>query len=161
VQAGGHAVTTTPTLSTDAWRWLEVQSGLAVIESATQEQFVPQMLNFELVGGVNFKKGCYPGQEIVARAQYRGTVKRRMFLFDVEATASAGQEVFHSEDPSQPAGMVANAASRPTGGGASMLAEVKLAATDSGTLHLGTPDGPQLVRQELPYPLPADADQPA
>lgn len=147
--------------SLDAWRWLEVQSGVPMIESATQEQFVPQMLNFDLVGGVNFQKGCYPGQEIVARAHYRGTVKRRMFLFDVDAAASAGQELFHSADPAQPAGMVANAAPRPDGGGASMLAEVKLAALDAGTLHLGSPGGPLLVRRELPYPLPAEADQPA
>lgn len=161
VQAAGHALSATTALPTDAWRWLEVQSGVAVIEAATQDQFVPQMLNFELVGGVNFKKGCYPGQEVVARAQYRGTVKRRMFLFDVESPASPGQEVFHSADPGQPAGMVVNAAPRPAGDGASVLAEVKLAALDGGTLHLGAPDGPQLARKELPYPLPADADQPA
>ncbi len=161
VQAAGHDISAASALPIDAWRWLEVQSGVAVIEAATQEQFVPQMLNFELVGGVNFKKGCYPGQEVVARAQYRGTVKRRMFLFDVDSPASPGQEVFHSADPGQPAGMVVNAAPRPAGDGASVLAEVKLAALDGGTLHLGAPDGPQLARQELPYPLPADADQPA
>lgn len=162
IQAGGAAAgAEAPSLSLDTWRWLEVQGGVAVIESAIQEQFVPQMLNFELVGGVNFQKGCYPGQEVVARAQYRGTVKRRMFLFDVDAAAFAGQELFHSADPAQPAGMVANAAPRPTGGGASVLAEVKLATIDGGTLHLGTPGGALLVRRELPYPLPADADQPA
>ena len=74
-------------------------SGVAAIEAATADLFVPQMLNFERVGGVNFQKGCYPGQEVVARAQYRGTVKRRAFLFDVPATAEAGQEVFHSAEP--------------------------------------------------------------
>jgi tRNA-modifying protein YgfZ len=163
VQVAGSAISTSPAQPTDAWRWLEVQSGVPVIESATQEQFVPQMLNFELVGGVNFKKGCYPGQEVVARAQYRGTVKRRMFLFDVDAAASPGQEIFHSDDPTQPAGMVANAAPRPmcTHVSASLLAEVKLASLERGTLHLGAPDGPRLVRQELPYPLLDDADQPA
>jgi len=132
-----------------------------VIESATAEHFVPQMLNFEVVGGVNFQKGCYPGQEIVARAHYRGTVKRRMFLFDVDAPASAGQELFHSGDPAQPAGLVANAAPRPDGAGASLLAEVKLAAIDSGSLHLGAPDGPVLRRRALPYAVPVDADQAA
>lgn len=149
-----------PTLTLDQWRWLEVQSGVPVIEAATVEKFVPQMLNFELVGGVNFQKGCYPGQEIVARSQYRGTVKRRTFLFDVDGPALAGQEVFHAADTGQPAGMVANAATHPGGGSSSALVEVKLAALD-GPLHLGAPDGPTLRRRELPYAVPADADQPA
>jgi tRNA-modifying protein YgfZ len=145
-----------------AWQWLDVQSGVPAIEFATVEQFVPQMLNFELVGGVNFQKGCYPGQEIVARAQYRGTVKRRTFLFDVDAQAAAGQEVFHSADPGQPAGLVACAAPRPDGRGASALVEVKLASLGQGTLHLGSADGAVLQRRELPYAVPVDAaDQPA
>ena len=148
---------TGPQMTLDTWRWLEVQSGVATIEAATVDQFVPQMLNLELVGGVDFQKGCYPGQEIVARSQYRGTLKRRMFLFDVDATAVAGQEVFHSDDPSQPAGMVANAAAWPQGGGSSALVEVKLAALGSGSLHLGAPGGPVLVRGELPYAVPVDA----
>jgi tRNA-modifying protein YgfZ len=146
------------TIALATWRWLEVQSGVPVIEAATVEQFVPQMLNFELVGGVNFQKGCYPGQEIVARAQYRGTVKRRMFLFDVPGAAAAGQEVFHSADPGQPAGLIANAAPSPDGAGSSVLAEVKLAALDGGSLHLGAPDGPLLVRRPLPYAVPIDAE---
>jgi tRNA-modifying protein YgfZ len=151
----------TPTLPLATWQWLDVQSGIPTIEAATVEQFVPQMLNFELVGGVNFQKGCYPGQEIVARAQYRGTVKRRTFLFDVDGAAAAGQEVFHSADPSQPAGMVALAAPQPGDTGASALVEVKLVALEQGTLHLGSPDGAMLHRRELPYALPLDADQPA
>jgi folate-binding protein YgfZ len=149
-----------PTLTLEQWRWLEVHSGVAVVEAATVEKFVPQMLNFELVGGVNFQKGCYPGQEIVARSQYRGTVKRRTFLFDVDGAALAGQDVFDAADASQPAGLVANAAPQPEGGGSSALVEVKLAALD-GTLHLGAPDGPTLRRRELPYAVPVDADHAA
>jgi folate-binding protein YgfZ len=68
------------TLSLADWRWLEVRSGIVTIEAATVDKFVPQMVNFELVGGVDFQKGCYPGQEVVARSQYRGTTKRRTFL---------------------------------------------------------------------------------
>ena len=147
--AGAEALS--PTLALDSWRWLEVQSGLPTIEAATVDQFVPQMLNFELVGGVDFKKGCYPGQEIVARSQYRGTIKRRMFLFDCDHAAAAGQEVFHSGEPSQPAGMVANAAPQPHGSGSSLLVEVKLAALLDGSLHLGSPQGPALSRATLPY----------
>ena len=149
--AAAHA-----SISLDQWRWLEVQSGIPAIEAATVDQFVPQMLNFELLGGVDFQKGCYPGQEVVARSQYRGTIKRRMFLFDCDAPAVAGQEVFHSADPDQPAGMVVNAAPAPQGGW-SALVETKLAALEGGTLHLGSVDGSILRVRELPYPLNASA----
>ena len=141
-----------PALALDIWRWLEVQSGIPTIEAATSDHFVPQMINFELVGGVDFQKGCYPGQEVVARSQYRGTVKRRLFLFDAADVAEPGQEIFHSADAGQPAGRVANAAAAPHG--SSLLAEVKLAALAEGSLHLGVAKGPLLTRRELPYPLP-------
>lgn len=143
-----------PALAAADWAWLEAESGLAWVRQPTVEQFVPQMLNLELLGGVNFQKGCYPGQEIVARSQYRGTVKRRTFLFSVDgATEGApqiGQELFHSADPGQPAGLVAAAAQRD--GRGLLLAEVKLAALEGdGTLHLGAADGPALTPQPLPY----------
>jgi hypothetical protein len=157
----GHAQPPAPALPLDAWRWLEVQSGVPTVEAATVEQFVPQMLNFELVGGVDFAKGCYPGQEVVARTQYRGAIKRRMFLFDVDAPARAGEEIFHEADPAQPAGLVAGAAPRPNAPGSSLLAEVKLAAVGAGALHLGAPDGPALRPRPLPYAVPSDADQAA
>ena len=156
----GAAPAGVPPLEADTWRWLEVSSGVPVIEAATVDQFVPQMVNLELIGGVDFKKGCYPGQEVVARSQYRGTLKRRMFLFDVPAAALPGQELFHSADPGQPAGLVANAAPSPSGG-SRVLAEVKLAALDHGSLHLGAADGPALTRRELPYPVPAETAAPA
>jgi folate-binding protein YgfZ len=152
----GAAPLDAPALDADTWRWLEVSSGVPVIESATVDQFVPQMVNLELIGGVDFRKGCYPGQEVVARSQYRGTLKRRMFLFDVPAAAQPGQELFHSADPGQPAGLVANAAPSPFGG-SRVLAEVKLAALDQGSLHLGAIDGPVLTRRDLPYPVPMDS----
>lgn len=144
-----------PPLSEAAWRWSEVKSGVARIEAATVDQFVPQMLNYEVLGGVDFKKGCYPGQEVVARSQYRGTIKRRSFLFSSDAAIAAGQEVFHDADPSQPAGLVANAAS--SGESRHLaLVELKLAALEGGALHLGEAGGPALVREELPYLLPVD-----
>ncbi len=153
----GSGAPTLPTLADEAWRWLEVRSGVPRIVAATAEQFVPQMVNLEVVGGVDFHKGCYPGQEIVARSQYRGTLKRRAFLFDSAGAAAAGQELFASSDPGQPAGMVAGAAPVPGGGGRyCVLAETKLAALDS-VLHVGSPDGPQLVPVALPYAFPAEA----
>jgi tRNA-modifying protein YgfZ len=149
-------------LDSAAWRWLEVRSGVVRIVAATADQFVPQMVNFELVGGVDFKKGCYPGQEIVARSQYRGTVKRRAALLSLPAGAvpamAEGQEVFHDADLGQPAGMVALAARHPQGDQLA-LAEVKLALAQSpGSFRLGAPDGEVLHAQPLPYPLPSDTD---
>jgi len=145
----------------DAWRLLEVRSGIPTIEAATVEQFVPQMLNYELIGGVDFQKGCYPGQEVVARSQYRGTIKRRMFLFESNAPLQPGQEVFHSADASQPAGMVVNAAALSGGTGSAALVEVKLGALEAGSLQLGGPDGAALRPVAMPYPVPNDAALPA
>jgi tRNA-modifying protein YgfZ len=144
-----------PTLAPEAWRWLEVRSGVPMIVQATTERFVPQMVNLELVGGVNFQKGCYPGQEVVARSQYRGTLKRRAFLFDSQQAAQPGQEVFTAEDPAQPAGMVVNAAS--LGSAHSALVELKISALEAASLHLGSPAGPLLRRGTLPYAVPLEA----
>ncbi len=145
-------------LDPNGWRWLDVRSGVPLIEAATVDRFVPQMLNYELIGGVDFQKGCYPGQEVVARSQYRGTIKRRMALFDIDASAQPGDEVFHSADPGQPAGMVVNAAPRPNDAAAcSALVEVKLAALEHGSLHLGHAGGAMLRALALPYAVPREA----
>ena len=144
-----------PTISLDEWRWLEVSSGVARIAAATAEQFVPQMVNLEVVGGVSFSKGCFPGQEVVARSQYRGTLKRRAFVLESAVVAQPGEEVFHSADATQPAGMVVNSAS--LGERHRLFAELKLAATTEGSLHLRAADGPALSPPTLPYALPGDA----
>jgi folate-binding protein YgfZ len=141
------------------WREDEVRSGVPLIEAATVDQFVPQMVNLELLGGVDFRKGCYPGQEVVARSQYRGTLKRRTYLFEVAAAAQVAQEVFHSDDPDQPSGMVVNAA-RLINGGSVVLVALKIAALNGGGLHLGRIDGPLLRPEALPYAIPGDADAP-
>jgi folate-binding protein YgfZ len=137
------------------WQWLEVRSGVARVVAATVEAFVPQMVNLELVGGVNFKKGCYPGQEVVARSQYRGTLKRRTQLWRSPVALQPGQEVFHSGDPSQPAGAVVLAA--PAAGAWEALVETRLEALQGGTLHLGAADGPALQPGRLPYEVPFEA----
>jgi tRNA-modifying protein YgfZ len=147
---------TQPALPPEHWRWLEVRSGVARVTAATSGQFVPQMLNYELVGGVDFKKGCYPGQEIVARSQYLGKLKRRAFLLHGEQPMQAGQEVFWSGDEGQPAGMVALDSSHPTGGHDAIV-ELKSAVLAEGSLHLGAAHGPRLQPLPLPYALPADA----
>lgn len=141
------------------WDWLDIRAGEPRITQPVSEQFVPQMINYDVLGGVNFRKGCYPGQEVVARSQYRGTIKRRASLASVEAdlaAAHAGAELFHSDDPGQPCGMVVNAAAAPDGG-VDLLAELKLAALESGTVHLGAADGPALRILPLPYALPTEA----
>jgi tRNA-modifying protein YgfZ len=88
---------------------------------------------------------------VVARSQYRGTIKRRTYLFDADVFLAAGQEVFHSADAVQPAGMVVNAALNASGAGFSALVEVKMAALESGSLHVGSVAGPVLRQQVLPY----------
>lgn len=145
--------TALPALPETDWQWLEVMSGVVRIEPATVDQFVPQMVNYELVGGVNFQKGCYPGQEIVARSQYRGTLKRRTFLLHGDGPMQAGQEVFSGSDASQPAGMVANAAAVPGGPAFSALVELKWQALDDGW-RLGSAEGPALALGAMPYEVP-------
>jgi folate-binding protein YgfZ len=138
----------------DAWRLSAIHAGIPDISLKTQEQFVPQMVNFELLGAVNFKKGCYPGQEIVARSQYLGKLKRRTALASIDAPAQAGDEVFAAGDPDQPCGMVVNAA--PNGaGGVDALVEMKLAAIEQADVHLGSAGGAPLRLLPMPYPLDA------
>ena len=144
-----------PALALDAWQWGEVRSAIATVTAPIAGAFVPQMLNYESVGGVNFKKGCYPGQEVVARSQFRGTLKRRAYLVHAEAPLQAGQEVFHESDREQPAGLIAEAAAAPDGGW-DAIASLQVATAAQGQLAAGSPDGPVLAVQSLPYLLLAD-----
>lgn len=138
---------------TDAWELSGIHAGIAQVTPATLEQFVPQMINFELVGGVNFKKGCYPGQEIVARSQYLGKLKRRTTLVSIpDASAAAGAEVFATVDPEQPCGMIVNAAANGHGG-VDALVEMKLAAIDAASVRLGSAQGVALEFLGMPYAL--------
>ena len=115
---------------------------------------MPQMANLGLIGAVNFKKGCYPGQEIVARMQYLGKTKRRMYLAQVHAETipQAGAELFSMEMEGQACGMVVNAQTSPDGG-FDMLAVVQIASHDAFPVHLGALTGPRLQFHALPYTL--------
>jgi len=137
------------------WDWLNIRAGIPVILPQTQEAFVPQMANLDLTGAVNFKKGCYPGQEIVARMQYLGKNKRRMYLAHVDGDTAPqpGAELFSMEMEGQSCGLVANAAAAP-GGGYDVLAVVQIASHDAFPVHLGALTGPRLQFQPLPYPIP-------
>lgn len=134
------------------WAWAEVASGVPRIVAACADLFVPQMVNFELVGGVNFQKGCYPGQEVVARSQYRGTTKRRLALVRSTVPLAPAAEVFAADDPDQPAGTVVLAASR----AGEHLAQVMLRLT-AWTQPLRCGDA-VLTVQPLPYALPGEED---
>ena len=172
-------------LPTYAWRRLEVLSGVARINAGNQELFVPQMVNFELVAGVNFRKGCYPGQEIVARSQYLGKLKRRMFLglgkgavpppgadVSVDAGMGAGTGTGGpAGEPrlpaaaaagrlAEPVGQVVLAAPLPDGGRFVVLFESRIAAVPGdGPAPVATGlqvGGSALSRLPLPYALPAN-----
>ena len=125
------------------------------ITQPVMEQFVPQMVNFDVLGGVNFRKGCYPGQEVVARSQFRGTLKRRTYLVQADAPVSAGQEVFAAGDAEQPVGTVAQAAPAPDGGWSALIS-MQIAALEAGGLRVGSADGAALTVEPLPYPLLED-----
>ena len=144
-----------PALGLSDWQWTEVRSGVVLISLPLFEALVPQMLNYESVGGVSFKKGCYPGQEVVARSQFRGTLKRRAFLVHAPQELHAGQEVFQAADAEQPCGVVVQAAPNPAGGFDAMVS-LQISAAELGALHAGTADGPALATQPLPYALLED-----
>ncbi|MFZ2854432.1 MAG: folate-binding protein YgfZ [Rhodocyclaceae bacterium] len=131
-------------VGTPAWQWLDIQAGVPLISEATKEEFVPQMANFDQLGGVSFHKGCYPGQEIVARTQYLGKVKRHLYRVSASVPMAAGNPVYSPENPEHPCGMIANAA--PAFDGAyEALAVIQENFVAAGDLELGTPGGPRIA----------------
>lgn len=139
-------------IGTDAWRWLEIAAGQPRIVAAAQELFVPQMLNMDLPGvaGVSFTKGCYPGQEIVARTHYLGKVKRRMVRAHIDRAIAPGTHVYAPETGDQQCGALLSLAPSPEGG-FDGLVSVQSTAVEAGEVHLGTPDGERLTFLPLPY----------
>ncbi len=139
-------------VSPELWLWTEVRSAVATISTPVFEAFVPQMLNYESVGGVNFKKGCYPGQEIVARSQFRGTLKRRAFVVHADTAMAPGDEIFGADDDSQPVATVVQAAPAPNEG-FDAIVSAQLTAVERGALHHGSPHGAAVHVLPLPYAL--------
>ncbi len=150
--AGGSSLhlESLPEVDAGAFWWSEIDAAIPTVFAATQEKFVPQMINFEVVGGVDFAKGCYPGQEVVARSQYRGKLKRRMQLAHCAAVAAAGADVY-ADGEAEPAGTVVMAASA-VEGGFDVLFECPLERVGPG-LRLGATDGPPLDLLALPYEM--------
>ncbi|MDE2309943.1 MAG: folate-binding protein YgfZ [Betaproteobacteria bacterium] len=137
------------------WDWLNIRDGIPIIMPATQEQFVAQMANLDLIGGVSFKKGCYPGQEIVARMQYLGKLKRRMYLAHIEGNTAPqpSDELYSADMEGQASGMVVNATAAP-GGGCDLLAVVQISSREAQTVHLQSLQGAALNFLPLPYTIP-------
>ena len=140
----------------NCWDWLDIQSGIPVILPETQEEFLPQMINLDAIGGISFKKGCYPGQEIVARTQYLGKLKRRMFLAHIPAVEAvkAGDELYSIDMDDQSSGNIVNAALSPNGG-FDILAVIQQSSVDSSQIRWQSLQGPVLQIKSLPYSLPA------
>jgi len=140
--------------SAQVWHWLDIQAGIPCILPETVEEFVPQMVNLELIGGVSFKKGCYTGQEIVARMHYLGKAKRRMFRLhqSTEELPPPGSDIFDAKGDNQSVGKVVMAAPSP-GQGVDLLAVLQLSHTEAAQLHLGSIDGPLLILETLPYSI--------
>jgi tRNA-modifying protein YgfZ len=135
-----------------AWDWLMIRAGLPFVFPATQDQFVPQMLNLELIGGVSFKKGCYPGQEIVARTQYLGKVKRRMFAGHLAGDVAplVGDALYSPTFSEQSIGQIVMSAPAPEGGYDLLL----VSQTEAPDWRWKSPEGPVLERRPLPYAIP-------
>lgn len=133
------------------WEWTEIEAGIPDVTPSTLEAFVPQMLNLDLLDGINFKKGCYTGQEIVARTHYLGKVKRRTHLAHIDSAEApqAGDELFNAETQGA-VGQIVRAASAPSGG-FDVLAELRLESVESSPVCWKNADGPQLVLRQLPY----------
>jgi len=134
------------------WEWLDIRAGVPVILPQTQEQFVPQMVNLDLIGGVSFEKGCYPGQEIVSRMHYRGTLKQRMYLANIAGTdhPQPGDKLYSAHFGEQACGTIVNAARSPEGG-CDVLAVIQIAVASKGDIHWKASDGPALKFEPLPY----------
>ena len=141
-----------------AWRLLEIMAGIPLVVKATEGLFVPQMINLDLIDGVSFTKGCYPGQEIVARTRYLGKLKRRMYRlhFDTDQLPAPGTPLYSPADETrQPIGHIVSAAPHPDGGVAA-LAVVTIRFVEAGApLTLGAPDGLAGSLQYPPYEIPA------
>ncbi|HEU0229931.1 MAG TPA: folate-binding protein [Burkholderiaceae bacterium] len=142
------------------WQTQDIAAGLGWVVSATHELFIPQTLNLDLIGGLSFTKGCYPGQEVVARSHYRGTIKRRMAhglipAANQQAEELPGSDIYDSTHPDAPCGRVINAVN--VSGAGHILFEAALTDLGQADFRLGAADGPAITLESLPYDITATA----
>ncbi|MBD3610362.1 MAG: folate-binding protein, partial [Gammaproteobacteria bacterium] len=144
--------------NTSSWKLSDIRAGIPHISTDTVEAFVPQMVNLQIVNGVNFKKGCYPGQEVVARMQYLGKLKRRMYravISDESLMPKAGDEIYSPESSSgQGAGKVVNVERSPQGG-YELLSVMEIKSAEASGLKLANENGPDIKLTDLPYAFDA------
>ena len=156
----GHPPPAGPALPAALWDWAAVRSGVATVTAPVVAAFEPQMLNYDSVDGVSFKKGCSPGQEVVARSQFRGAIKRRAYVGWVDGLVQAGQDVFASASGAEPVGVIAQAAPAidPVPGGTAVIAVLRCedAETHGAGLRVGAAAGPALHAPTMAYPLRDD-----
>ena len=158
VQPATAADPAQPSDATNGWAFYRALSGVAMVTQATTEQFVPQMINYESVEGVSFKKGCYPGQEVVARSQFRGAIKRRAAVYTLsdpnqQQVVEAGMPLFTAGPDGEECGVVAAAGF--LAGQWALTVSLQTAVADHA-VALGAADGPVLVLQPLPYRIRDD-----
>ncbi len=142
----------------DLWSLYDLRAGIPTIYRETEEAFIPQMTNMDLVDGVSFTKGCYTGQEVVARLKYLGKLKRRMYLahVDNDQCPLPGDELFSSSSTSgKGAGKVVDARPSPDGG-YELLAEMEISGHEENDMHLESEEGSRLAFRELPYDFDSD-----
>ncbi len=132
---------------TGTWTAADIAAGVPFIVPATQEEFVPQMVNLDLIGGLSYSKGCYPGQEIVARTHYLGRLKQRMFRAHADAAAQAGDKLYSASLGDQSCGMIV--AATHSGSGSEVLAVLRIGETEA--VHLHSLQGAVLQITNLPY----------
>lgn len=143
--------------TTNDWHLLDIQAGIASIYPETYETFTPQEINFQLVNAINFRKGCYTGQEIVARLHYRGKLKRHMYRFEIisDELPQPGTVISHGENH-QPAGHLVAAAHRDT-----QTIELLASVIDEKLDDLVLGKGKQKLKQlPLPYAIPTADEKP-
>ena len=135
-----------------SWTLRDIQAGIPAIVLATQEAFVPQMVNLDLIGAVNFKKGCYPGQEIVARVHYLGKIKQRMFLVETSSNelAQPNDRIYIAGQPDKAAGTVVQAAKADSNQSLQAVLQTKV-VDENLDLRLGSADGEKLTMGDQPY----------
>lgn len=147
------AATRARPVGTAAWKLLDILAGVPQISPATTDKFIPQMLNLPALAGVSFKKGCYVGQEIVARTQYLGTLKRRLFLIRIPILAIPQPgDLLYASTADQQVGEIINAQVHPEGGIVA-LAVIQMSYAQSGDVHWHDAEGEQVQLLDLPYPV--------
>ena len=143
----------------DSWSWLDIQAGIPEVLPETVEAFVPQMVNLEALDGISYKKGCYPGQEVVARMHYLGKLKRRMYRAHVttDTVPSPGDNLYSPAETDQSVGKIVEAQPNPKGG-IDLLAVIQIATADAGDVRLtAAEDAARLEFQDLPYTVTNEA----